>query len=440
MKKLALEESRDPGYNKTCSHISAEESAQRAADGDEHCIRFKSGSVAPLVQDLVYGTYKSPVPPDDFIIIKRDGFPTYHFANVVDDHLMEITHVIRGAEWLISTPRHVALYDAFGWETPQFAHVGLLVDQKKQKLSKRSGGFNLSSWKEQGILPIALLNYVLLLGWSPSRDSDEKSEIMDMSDMIQKFHLRFTKGDITVNSKSDFLQKAHVRKSLSESGDRESVLASILPTLSNAILQYNESRASQEDPKAPHKDLGVRLGQLVRPARSLEASGEDPPTISQSYLKALLDLDGKSYTTPLEYVKRNAYLLWEIPKEEHIARLQEQQYIWDKMAVQEGNGREARLHWLSISEIAGKLIDALLDIPAADWTEQKIKHTIEPLLKSINHVDKERILPWGWKFLRWVVSASAPGPAVVSSMVLIGKDETVSRARQTFRVARRMKA
>lgn len=89
-------------------------------------------------------------------------------------------------EWLISTPRHVALYDAFGWETPQFAHVGLLVDQKKQKLSKRSGGFNLSSWKEQGILPIALLNYVLLLGWSPSRDSDEKSEIMDMSDMIQK--------------------------------------------------------------------------------------------------------------------------------------------------------------------------------------------------------------------------------------------------------------
>lgn len=97
MKKLALEESRDPVYNKKCSHISAEESAQRAANGEEYCIRFKSGSAAPLVQDLVYGTYKSPVPPDDFIIIKRDEFPTYHFANVVDDHLMEITHVIRGA-------------------------------------------------------------------------------------------------------------------------------------------------------------------------------------------------------------------------------------------------------------------------------------------------------------------------------------------------------
>lgn len=101
MKKLALEESRDPLYNKTCSHIPAKESAQRAANGEDYCIRFKSDTGAPLVQDLVYGTYKSPVPLDDFIIIKRDGFPTYHFANVVDDHLMKITHVIRGA---VSTP------------------------------------------------------------------------------------------------------------------------------------------------------------------------------------------------------------------------------------------------------------------------------------------------------------------------------------------------
>jgi len=99
MKKLALEELRDPVYNKACSHISTEESAQRAADGEAHCIRFnvKPDDPQPSVEDLVYGKYHSPVPLDDFIIIKRDGFPTYHFANVVDDHLMKITHVIRGA-------------------------------------------------------------------------------------------------------------------------------------------------------------------------------------------------------------------------------------------------------------------------------------------------------------------------------------------------------
>ena len=104
MKSLALQESRDPVYNKTCSHVSAEESARRAANGEEHCIRFKSDAKAPPVQDLVYGIYKSPIAPDDFIIIKRDGFPTYHFANVVDDYLMKITHVIRGAVSIPSPP------------------------------------------------------------------------------------------------------------------------------------------------------------------------------------------------------------------------------------------------------------------------------------------------------------------------------------------------
>lgn len=441
IKKLALEESRDPVYNKTCSHISAEESAQRAANEEEHCIRFKSGSVAPLVQDLVYGTYKSPVSPDDFIIIKRDGFPTYHFANVVDDHLMKITHVIRGAEWLVSTPRHVALYDAFGWEAPQFAHVGLLVDQNKQKLSKRFGSFNLSSWKEQGILPIALLNYVLLLGWSPSRDSGDKSEIMDMSDMIKKFHLRFTKGDITVNSKSDFLQKAHMRKSLSESGDKkESVIASILPSLSNAIRQCEESQASQEDAKAPHKDLGVRIGPLVRPARPAEASSETPSTVSESYLKALFDLDGESYTTPLAYLKRNAYLLWEIPELEHQERLQDQQVILGRIVVGVSAGTETRQYERKVSELVAELLDILLEIPVEDWTEQKIKAAIGPLIKSIRYVPENNKpdQAWGWKFLRWVVSASAPGPALIPSMVLLGQEETISRVRQACQVAQRM--
>jgi glutamyl-tRNA synthetase len=97
MKKLALEESRPPVYDKTCSYISAEESAQRASNGEDHCIRYKSDGAAPQVQDLVYGTYQSPIPLEDFIIMKRDGYPTYHFANVVDDHLMKITHVVRGA-------------------------------------------------------------------------------------------------------------------------------------------------------------------------------------------------------------------------------------------------------------------------------------------------------------------------------------------------------
>ncbi|KAI0554955.1 hypothetical protein F4679DRAFT_579299 [Xylaria curta] len=428
MKKLALDESRDPVYNKTCSHISAEESDQRAANREEHCIRFKSDSKAPPVQDLVYGTYKSPVPLDDFIIIKRDGFPTYHFANVVDDHLMKITHVIRGAEWLISTPRHVALYNAFGWEHPQFAHVGLLVDQNKQKLSKRFGSFNLSSWKEKGILPIALLNYVLLLGWSPSRSSGEKSEIMNMNDMIEKFHLRFTKGDVTVNSKNEFFQKAHLRKSLSESGDKEAVFASILPNLSSAIERYLKIR-NENKGWEPDGYLGLRIGELIGPARPTGSES----VVSQSYLKALFELDGQSYTTPSDYLKRNVWLVWSIPFNEHKYRLQEYEPLLDKIIIQESAGP---VRELKLSELTTTLLGSLQGIPETDWTEKNIKSTVGPLIKSIGyHSEEKPFHAWGWKFLRWVVTASAAGPALIPSMVLLGKEETLDRVRQAGIIA-----
>ncbi|KAI1304307.1 hypothetical protein F5Y03DRAFT_384796 [Xylaria venustula] len=437
MKQLALDESRDPVYNKTCSHISPQESDRRAADGKEHCIRFKSDSPAPLVQDLVYGIYKSPVPLDDFIIIKRDGFPTYHFANVVDDHLMKITHVIRGAEWLVSTPRHVALYDAFGWEPPQFAHVGLLVDQKKQKLSKRFGSFNLSSWKERGILPVALLNYVLLLGWSPSRDDKETSEIMDMKDMIQKFHLRFTKGDVTVNSKNEFLQKAHMRKSLSEATDKESVLASLLPSLLSAIQKCEESRGSQDDGATPHQDLGVRLGPLASYARSSDPAN----TVSSSYLSALFDLDGESFKSPMDFLKRNVYLLWEIPEEEYRTRLRDQQGVFSDIVVRERSEEQSQLQARKISELATTLLESLRGIPEEDWTEQSIKDHIGPFIKSIGYVSREKgFQARGWKFLRWVISASAAGPALIPSMVFLGKDETLARVSRASRVAENMGA
>lgn len=99
MKSQAIKEGTPTQYNRKCSHIPRLEATQRAANGESHCIRFKS-ELVPLVRDLVYGTYKLPQAEDDFILIKRDGFPTYHFANVIDDHLMQITHVIRGAVWM----------------------------------------------------------------------------------------------------------------------------------------------------------------------------------------------------------------------------------------------------------------------------------------------------------------------------------------------------
>lgn len=173
-----------------CIHLSSEESAERAYKGDTHAVIFKSAPEPTEIQDIVYGSFKRRLPEDDFILRKRDGFPTYHFANVVDDHAMKITHVVRGAEWLVSTPKHVELYKALQWTPPAFAHVGLLVDPKRQKLSKRALGADLSSYKEEHILPSALLNFVALLGWNPGLSQDEVLTLQDMAEKVRYFSLK----------------------------------------------------------------------------------------------------------------------------------------------------------------------------------------------------------------------------------------------------------
>ncbi len=117
--------------------------------------------------------------------MKSDGFPTYHLANIVDDHDMRISHVIRGEEWLPSTPKHVLLYKFFGWEPPQFAHLPLLLNPDRSKMSKRSGDVAVEAYREKGVLPAALINFVALLGWHPQ---DER-EFFTLEELVQEFSL-----------------------------------------------------------------------------------------------------------------------------------------------------------------------------------------------------------------------------------------------------------
>ena len=115
--------------------------------------------------------------------MKSDGFPTYHMAVVVDDHLMKITHVVRGEEWLASTPKHVFLYEALGWEAPEFVHLPTVLNKNHKKLSKREGDVSVEDFKKRGYLPEGLINYLALVGWSPEDDE----EIMTLKDLIPKF-------------------------------------------------------------------------------------------------------------------------------------------------------------------------------------------------------------------------------------------------------------
>ena len=184
-KRTAHENGLSTHYPGTCRSVSHEESEERAARGDPFAVRFKSAKEPVSFNDIVYHRFKKAVPEEDFVIMKRDGFPTYHFANVVDDKHMEITHVVRGAEWLLSTPKHVELYNAFEWTPPAFAHVGLLVDKNGQKLSKRDLGADITWYKQEKILPEALLNFSALLGWRGKPGGDD----MSLQDMIKNVRM-----------------------------------------------------------------------------------------------------------------------------------------------------------------------------------------------------------------------------------------------------------
>ncbi|MCW8817596.1 MAG: glutamate--tRNA ligase, partial [Ignavibacteriaceae bacterium] len=147
---------------------------------------------------------------DDQVLIKSDGFPTYHLANVVDDHLMGISHVIRGEEWLSSTPKHIILYDCFGWDKPVFAHLPLLLNPDKSKLSKRQGDVAVEDYREKGYLKEALINFVALLGWNFGDDK----EIYEMDELFEKFSLeRVHKAGAIFNlEKLNWLNYEHLRK------------------------------------------------------------------------------------------------------------------------------------------------------------------------------------------------------------------------------------
>ncbi len=176
------------GYDRHCRNLSPEEVKRLEAEGKPYVIRLKmplSGEIK--FRDAIRGVIKYDARElEDIILLKSDGWPTYHLANVVDDHHMGITHVMRAEEWIPSTPYHVFMYEAFGWEPPVFAHLPVILSPEGGKLSKRHGAVSVREFKEQGFLPEALVNYIALLGWSPGDDR----EIMSLREMVEAFDLR----------------------------------------------------------------------------------------------------------------------------------------------------------------------------------------------------------------------------------------------------------
>lgn len=198
-------------YDKHCLSLSEAEVKAKLAAGETSVVRLNVTSGEKVMfEDIVRGSVEFDRETiDDQVLLKSDGYPTYHLANVIDDHYMQITHVIRGEEWLSSTPKHVLLYNAFEWTVPVFAHLPLLLNPDKSKLSKRQGDVAVEDYKSKGFLKEALVNFVALLGWNAGDDK----ELYSLQEMVDNFSLeRVNKSGAVFNlEKLNWMNFEHLR-------------------------------------------------------------------------------------------------------------------------------------------------------------------------------------------------------------------------------------
>lgn len=363
----------------------------------------------PMFNDLVYGKSgqnKLSVSKldlidrvyDDPILMKSDGHPTYHLANVVDDHSMKITHVIRGTEWMPSTPMHMALYNAFKWTPPRFGHVPLLVDKNGQKLSKRNADIDLSSFKDQqGIFPATLVNFAALLGWSHT----EKSDIFNLEELENIFNLKITRGNTVVAfEKLWFLQKAHAQRFAADGGhDFDQMVNRV-----SAVVEEGQTQKSL---------AGILEGRTLN-----------------EYVAPLLRADAKSYTTASEFVERNSTFF--------TTELDRSPYTPASTPISSSDPAPTPTISMQALQTAAA---AFALVPSAHWTVETHRMSItsydgsESVALPSELQDAPIALDKLFKkelyhYLRWALSASAPGPGIPETMAILGRDETMRRLQE----------
>ncbi len=212
MREEQIKNKKPSKYDRHCRDLKWSEVTEKLKKKTPYVVRLKIPDNQEIkFKDLVRGTVKiNSDDLDDQVLLKSDGYPTYHLANTVDDHLMKITHVIRGEEWISSTPKHILLYQAFGWDIPEFAHLPLLLNKDKSKLSKRQGDVAVEDYMEKGYLPEAMINFVALLGWN----TKDENEIYSLEELVKQFDLtRVHKGGAVFDlEKLDWINGKYIRK------------------------------------------------------------------------------------------------------------------------------------------------------------------------------------------------------------------------------------
>ncbi|KAL1838039.1 hypothetical protein VTJ49DRAFT_3112 [Mycothermus thermophilus] len=456
LRRTAHESGLSTNYPGTCRDIPLEESDDRASRGERFAVRFKSGKQPLVVQDFVYRRFRNQNPEEDFVILKRDGFPTYHFANVVDDHHMKITHVIRGAEWLISTPKHVEMYQAFGWEPPQFGHLGLLVDKNRQKLSKRDKSATLEYYQDHHVLPEALLNYLVFLGW---RAPHGKDGVLTLQEMVDNFTMQFSKGDIMAShTKLRYLQNQHLKNLVSAEPKTPAQISYLDQHFVSPLKTATEQAKCHPDPN--HKNLiGPEL--------------PNPRILTEP--RFLVDLFRLTHTTKdlathepaqltADAVTRLRYFVWSVPRSLLESQLgvtgsldtlifltgPEGTPLTGEMEVtQEQRQRLAQ----PVARALAMLRTKLEGVDEAGWEGAALKEVLEKVAAEEEYMalfglgsksepaeseeDKHKgkgsnpqaFNQHVWVPLRWALVASEKGLPIANTMEVLGREETLRRLR-----------
>ncbi|WP_296561370.1 glutamate--tRNA ligase [uncultured Acetobacterium sp.] len=313
-----------PKYDGKCRSLTKDEIAENIAAGLPHTVRLKLPENHVIsFDDLVRGAIEMNTNDlDDQVLLKADGFPTYHMAVVVDDHLMAITHVIRGEEWLPSTPKHVYLYECFGWESPKFVHLPNILNDDRKKLSKRQGDVSVGDFLAKGYLPEALVNFLALLGWSP----ENQQEIFSMAELIEAFDLtRINKSGAVFDRAKLNWMNAHYIKEM----PIENLVNHLTPFLVNArVITEQEISAKQEWLSKIAEILRDRIEFFAQAPQELEMILKSDFIIEDQEALALLHEESskrlyQALTTKIEATEvldaaRGKAILKEIQKEEKI--------------------------------------------------------------------------------------------------------------------------
>ena len=314
-------------YDKHCLHLSKEEVEAKLAAGVPFVIRHNNPTTGTTTfHDDIYGDITvDNAELDDMILIKSDGYPTYNFANVVDDHLMGITHVVRGNEYLSSSPKYNRLYEAFGWEVPVYVHCPLITDEEHKKLSKRCGHSSFEDLLEQGFLPEAIINFVALLGWSPEEDR----EIYSLEELIRAFDyhhiskapsvfdytkLKWMNGEyIKAMDFDKFYEMAlpHLKKVITKDYDLKKIAAmvktriEVFPEIED-MVDFFEAVPEYDTAIYAHKKMKTSVESSLEVLKELLPILEEQEDYSNDGL----------YTRLLKYVEekgcKNGYVLWPI--------------------------------------------------------------------------------------------------------------------------------